>query len=477
MLVDDFINIILVDKGVPGLVRVNHDNRAEVAAVQAACRVDTYLARTHQPKRLAAFFHIVAHCLRIVLGTALAAVFALVGAEEYVVFIMGHTLLEIACKICDYARFFWFNKRLTPRSMQKNTSIAGQKFDSITHFIQTGGFDYRVYEMGRKVLPLSKAQFQTIEDQQILYPFPFQQKAWLAFLIWQENKPAEAVIWFLQFPVDELGYLKQEARDAFLIELLEQAGKNILAKQKGKSVLDELNESSFAFKPQEDRLAMLHALAGKELGLGPSHYYQATRDYLSGKSGFDQWQFLGLQGIADVVARLDDDGNRNLLANAFTSIPAVPKQTFATLLENINLAPGLGEVLLSDLTAQLESPGPDPGLLAALLRGLSLAQPGRLRHKALLQVLSTPFANELEVLAAISGRMWLDLNDMSILGLFMEKLALQNQTAFNALLMDLMRMPAMKEKILQLMRNEGQADMLVARFNELIKVLGINNKE
>ena len=84
------------------------------------------------------------------------------------------------------------------------------KFDSITHFIQTSGFNYRVYEMGRKILPLSKQQFQQIEDQQAVYPFPFKQRAWLALLVWQPTRESEAVVWFLQFPVDELGYLKQQ---------------------------------------------------------------------------------------------------------------------------------------------------------------------------------------------------------------------------------------------------------------------------
>ncbi len=352
-------------------------------------------------------------------------------------------------------------------TMQKNK----QKFDSITHFIQMGGFEYRVYEMGRKVLPLSKEQFQHIENQQILYPCPFKQKACLAFLIWQKDKPAEAVIWFLRFPVDELGYLKLEARDTFLIELLEQVGKNILAKQQDKNVLDELGESPFAFKPEEERLAMFHSLASKALGQNPTHYYQAVREYLSGTLGYEQWQFLGLQGIADVVVRLDEDDNQNLLVNAFANIPAIPKQTFAALLENISLAPELGEVLVADLTAQLERPDPDLRLLTALLRGLSSAQPDMLRQKVLTQVLSEPLANDVEVLAAISARLWLDLHDLKILNLFLEKLAVQNQMAFNALLTDLMLLPEMKQKILQLMRREDRVDVLAEKFNEFIKVL------
>jgi len=146
-----------------------------------------------------------------------------------------------------------------------------EKFDSITHFLQTGGFSYRVFDMGRKVNCISNDEFENIEGQGNAYPSPFQKKAWLALLFWESGKQNEAVIWFLQFPIDELGFLKLEARDAFLIDLLEQTGKNIQAKQHGKPSLDELKESPFAFKPNPDRLAMFHALATKALDQAASH--------------------------------------------------------------------------------------------------------------------------------------------------------------------------------------------------------------
>ena len=118
-----------------------------------------------------------------------------------------------------------------------------EKFDSITDFLKTEDFNYRVYDMGRKVYPISNQDFEQIEKQEQLFPYPFQQKSWLALLFWPENKEDQAVIWFLQFPIDELGYLKQQSRDAFLIDLLEQTGKNIQAKHPS-SILEISNNSS-----------------------------------------------------------------------------------------------------------------------------------------------------------------------------------------------------------------------------------------
>ena len=63
-----------------------------------------------------------------------------------------------------------------------------QKFDSISNFLQSEAFEYRIFDMGRKVSEISAAVFQQIEYQQELYPYPFQQKAWLALLFWPVKK-------------------------------------------------------------------------------------------------------------------------------------------------------------------------------------------------------------------------------------------------------------------------------------------------
>ena len=350
-----------------------------------------------------------------------------------------------------------------------------EKFDSITHFIQTGGFEYRIFDMGRKVQALSQEYFEQLENQQELYPSPFQQKAWLAILIWRESDEASATIWFLQFPVDELGYLKQEARDTFLIELLEQTGKNIFAKQKGEKVLDELGESPFAFKPQQDRLAVFHALATKSLNQSPSQYYQHAREYLTGDSGgYDQWQFLGLQGMADVVVRLGEDDNESLLIKAISNFPEVPLENFALLLENIQPEEELTNQLISLVQKEISKEQPNVKLVSALIRALSGAGPAKLRKEFFLGFLSSQnncINKEVEVLVAISGRAWVDLEDEKLLVVFVENLATQNQMAFNAVIVDLMMLPEMKEKVLNVMRKPERSAELAEKMSELMKVL------
>lgn len=365
--------------------------------------------------------------------------------------------------MCDYARFSDPEKRQTM-----------QKFDSITEFLKTGDFHYRVFDMGRKVCPISNTDFEQIEKQKKLFPYPFQQKAWLALLFWPENKQDQAVIWFLQFPIDELGYLKQQSRDAFLIDLLEQTGKNIQAKQKGEEVEDELGESPFAFKPREDRLAMFHALATVELGQKPSQHYQYAHDYLlpkgEGGPGYEQWQFLGVQGIADVVTRLDEEDNAALLADAIPQMPSTPLQSFAHSLENIIFDKPLFDAILTRLRLELND-AEDIVLLAALIRSISSQAVGEEKTKVLTEVLQSPAASQIEVIAAISGRSWVDLENQKLLSLFVEKLAFQEQMAFNAILADLIMIPGMRDLVLATMRDENRSAELTQRFGQFMQAI------
>ena len=355
--------------------------------------------------------------------------------------------------------------------MPQNSLTNPEKFDSITHFLQTGGFNYRVFDLGRKINRIPDDVFESIEDQKQLYPAPFQKKAWLALLFWEDGKQNEAVIWFLQFPIDELGFLKQEARDAFLIDLLEQTGKNIQAKQQGTQALDELKESPFAFKPSPDRLAMFHALATKELDQKPSQYYQHTRDYLSGDAGYDQWQFLGLQGIADVVARLDEDENEALLAKAVGLMPEMPLVSFCNALENSIPQEVLTQALSEKLKIELE-PKADSSinnqLVAMLLRALSGAEPTSLRQVLLQLVLASPAGKDIEVMVAISGRAWNDLHSQPILVAFIANLSEQSEMAFNAILSDLMLIPDMRENVLAVLRDPNQPKQLTNKLDRFL---------
>lgn len=351
-----------------------------------------------------------------------------------------------------------------------------EKFDSISHFLQSGGFEYRVFDMGRRLVAISNKDFDAIENQHKVYPYPLQKKAWLALLFWSKDDESEPVIWFLKFPIDEMGFLKQDARDGFLIGLLEQAGKNIQANlsvgnaEADGNPEDGLKESPFAFRPQEDRLALFHAIASKTLGRDPSRYYQATREYLLGNLGFDQWHFLGLQGIADVVANLDQDDNELVLAEALSLLPDVPLESFCRALENVSYEGLLSQALVLRLDQELADDDLDNCLLLSMLiRALAGSQVKKDRVSAFLKVLNSFAGKEIEVLVAISARSWCDLYHTEILNVFMANLAEQGQEAFNAVLTDLLMIPDVKSFLLEKLKTLQKTTDLESRLSKFLE--------
>ncbi len=336
--------------------------------------------------------------------------------------------------------------------------------NSISQFLISGEFQYRIYDLGRKLTLLPNPLFQRIEVQKELYPYPFQQKAWLALLFWSKADNTEPTIWFLQFPIDELGYLKQASRDAFLQELLIHVGTHFQAQENGVKIQDSLKESAFAFKPRQDRLAIFHAFATLELKQQPSKYYQPTQEYLQGKRGYEQWQSLGLQGIADIIARLHLDNNEHLLSTALAQLPITPLISFAENLEHNSIGVELSFILHQRLQQALETENTNSQLIAALIRAISSCQDETVRQQIIQQLLQTDSAKEIEVIAAIASRAWQDITIAKLLPLFMQALAHQQQDAFNVILIDLMGIPNRREPVLKSLRNPERSALLSKRI-------------
>ncbi len=335
--------------------------------------------------------------------------------------------------------------------------------DSMSQFLISGEFQYRVYDIGRKLTLLPNSLFKAIENQQALYPYPFQQKAWLALLFWSEMDKTEPTIWFLQFPIDELGYLKQASRDAFLQELFIHVGGNLQAQQSGQHMQDSLKESAFAFKPRQDRLAIFHAFATLELNHPPSQYYQHTREYLQGKMGYEQWHSLGLQGVADIIARLHLDHNEHLLNKAIAQLPTTPLMSFAENLEHNQIGNELSLTIWHRLQQALKEDKTNPQLIAALIRAISSSKDKKIRYQTIKQLLQNKAGKEIEVIAAIAGRAWKDITQGELLPLFMQALAYQPQEAFNVILIDMMGIPNRREPILDALRNPERPPLLSKR--------------
>jgi len=86
--VDDFIDIFLVDIGIPSALRIDDDHRAFFAPLQASSLVDAHFAGAGQVELLDAFFRMFLGGLGTLVGAAGALTgLALVEAEENVMFV------------------------------------------------------------------------------------------------------------------------------------------------------------------------------------------------------------------------------------------------------------------------------------------------------------------------------------------------------------------------------------------------------
>ena len=341
------------------------------------------------------------------------------------------------------------------------------KIDTLTEFLESGGLAPRFYDMGRRIRPLDRTTFIAFERTETPYPLPLQQQAWLA-LVMQTGEEAqdasrEPQIWFIRFPLDEQAKLQLAARDDFLFQLMELLGKAAEGGQQAKAELEAaLEQSPYTFQPKQERLAAFHALLTVDLQQPPSRYYEHARRYFSGELGWDQWSFIGYQGIADMAARQHLDDNGQVLTLAIPQLPATPLEALCHNLENQAIPDELAEALLTRCRTTLDDQDADPQVVTACLRGISFCASQALRRSLLHQVLQHPVAQRSDVLAAVAGRLWLDLDDATLRMQFLEQLAHndQGEAFFQQLLADLLYIGDCRQGLLQSLRNPQRSEAL-----------------
>jgi hypothetical protein len=234
------------------------------------------------------------------------------------------------------------------------------------------------------------------------------------------------------------------------------------SEQQRTQIESALEQSPYAFQPKQERLAAFHARLTVELEQPPSRYYAHAKRYFSGELGWDQWSFIGYQGIADMAARQAEEGNDQRLAAAIPHLPATPLEALCHLLENECIPSPLAQALLDRVRATLERETPDPQVITAALRGISFSASNTLRRTLLKEVLHHPIAQRSDILAATAGRLWSDLEDEDLRSQFLEQLAAndQGQTFFDQLLADLLFLATCRPGLLESLRNPNRSERL-----------------
>ncbi len=345
------------------------------------------------------------------------------------------------------------------------------KIETISGFLHQAGFSCTVYDMGRRMVRLTPQQFRQFEIGALVYPTPLQQHAWLGLLGWQQYDKSRHFIWFLKLPLDEQGKINPLARDDVLHYLINQLGQHILTREDDP---DATSAIPHGFTPGEESMAMFHAKAAEQLGQPASRFYGPARDYLAGQLGYEQWAFVGMQGLADVVAHLQQEDNEDRLQQAIPQLPLQPFGQLCRFLEHVTISTGMATVLISRL-ANRKPLEINRDELVAIIRALAGCTDSKLRQDFIRQVLTGPYANDVEILAAISGRCWEDLRDKELCRHYLECLAINNhrQNGFTSLLMDLLAIPGMRETVLQGLRDPNRSEALAQAIGQFFKQLGV----
>jgi len=336
--------------------------------------------------------------------------------------------------------------------------------NTLSDFLTQAKCQFRVYDLGRLVQKINNTDFQKVTQAQTPYPYPIQQQAFFAITFWQLTRQKEHFVWFLKMPLDEQGLMKITAQTSFIRMVVEAMGEDVTATMNDK-LQERLASNPFVFKPNTEKLAIFNAAINQHFVRPASAFYAPTQQYFSAQTEWEDWQRLGLQGFADLAARIDHDNNQQYIINALDSLPEQPLQTLALCLENQhNLSTEFVEQLALQASKRLQQGQQATAIL--LLRAMASAKAQGVAKQLILSQLSSDLVHQADWYIAVAGRCWSLLEDESLLNRYFEALANHQLTLFPQLFADLVAIPALRDNVLKQLR-------LTARSPALSNAIGL----
>lgn len=327
---------------------------------------------------------------------------------------------------------------------------------TLTKILKESGCEFRIHDLGRRIEPIANEEFERIELGQAPYPFPIQRQAQFAVSYWNEQQ--QPWIWFLKFDLDERGLLNSADMGNFIQFILGAMGARLQG-DLDEETQQQLANNPYTFKPAEDKLAVFNSQIRAHLSLPASQYFEHTLVYLNGQLGWDNWQTVGLQGLADVCARLNQQDNERLLKKSLRALPTQPLYALLGALEHTPINNSLATRLYDMAQDEINKPQTDLFLLAALVRALA-GDTGTRLSNLVEQILRHTELCHQEVLIAIAGRCWMPLQQPALAEAFLIRLAQTgNQALFNQLFADLVMLPKLRMTLLPMLHNAPSAQL------------------
>jgi hypothetical protein len=349
--------------------------------------------------------------------------------------------------------------------------ISTSNIATLSELLTLSGSQYRIYDMGRLITKLPKEQFEQVELNQLPYPNPSQGHAFIAITFWQK-KTDQPFLWLLKLPLDERGLLNQGARNHFIAIIVEALGAN-LTQTTNKEQEELLSSNPYLYTPAQYKLASLNSKIKVDLKQAPSQYFNDFLSYLSQiKSQSNQWQHIGVQGITDFIAQINENNHSKLLVDALPMLPSEVLSPICSALENERYSVTLIDALIDLMAKPLNVTQDNETDLATrlmLLRALAANS----HHPHVIQQISQLLAhsqlNE-QFLITLSGRCWQGLADEKRLMTYFEVLLKNNDLAlFKNIFSDLVSIPLIRPVALACIRSEHRSSALAMAIGQLFQ--------
>ncbi|WP_095498999.1 DUF3549 family protein [Paraferrimonas haliotis] len=337
-----------------------------------------------------------------------------------------------------------------------------QAINTLSDFLETAATQFQVFDMGRRIQAIDYLAFQQIEALNSPYPYPIQGHAMMALVFWKPNEPH--FVWFLKLPLDEQGLLQPAARTQFMQQVMEGLGEDP-TKALSKEQQQKLANNPLIFTPSQQKLAVFNAKVKVSLGQGASPQYEMVVQYLSEQMPQDNWQQLGMQGLADFCARLEQHGNKQLLLNALPKLPDAVLDPLLGCLEHQQLDSQLATALQAIAPSDL-----DEASAQHKLHGVLRALAGNADCASALatQVLISPNV-DINSLIIIAARHWPLMHNDDFRRAYLEAIANQSQSIFSQLFADLVAIPSIRALMLAELRNPNRSEQLSNAIGNLFK--------
>jgi len=337
---------------------------------------------------------------------------------------------------------------------------------TISQLLSLSGSQYRLYDIGRRVEKLSKDQFEKVELNQLPYPTPSQGHAHIAITFWQKQS-TQPYLWLLKLPLDERGLLNQGARNHFIAIIVEALGAD-LSQETNKKQEELLSANPYLFTPAQYKLASLNSKIKVDLKQPASEYLSPFQHYISGQASWSDWQAVGVQGITDFAARINQEDHIELLVKALPNLPDEVLLPLCGALENEVYSIELITALLSKLTSTLATNDTDNiQIQQHLLRALA-ANADHIHVIAFIENLLAQEKVSAELLITLSGRCWLALgNEKRLMPYFEHLVASDDNALFKSIFKDLVTIPNIRPIVFQCMRAPERSPALAQAIGQL----------